>query len=129
MKGNKAWPFLLLLLCFSLPVLAQAQEPHKIGAILSLTGPASFMGEPQRNAIAIVEEEVNRAGGLAGRPLKFIIHDDGSSIDKALAGIKRLVEQENVLAVLGPSLSPAAFAVIPVAQDKKVPLISLAAAV
>lgn len=129
MKGSGAWPFLLFILFVSPPVFGHAQEPSKIGVILSLSGPASFIGQAQRNAINIIEEEVNRKEELQSQRVKFIIHDDGGDKDKALVGIKRLIDQENVLAVIGPSLSPITFALIPVAEDKKVPLISLAAAV
>ncbi|HEX7550047.1 MAG TPA: ABC transporter substrate-binding protein, partial [Candidatus Methylomirabilis sp.] len=47
--------------------IAEAGEPIRIGAIFSVTGPASFLGEPERNTAKMLEEDLNRDGGLLGR--------------------------------------------------------------
>ncbi len=57
----------VLLLALSAP-LAGAADPIRIGAVVSATGPASFLGEPEKNTLAMQAEAINAAGGLLGRP-------------------------------------------------------------
>ncbi|HEX7513789.1 MAG TPA: ABC transporter substrate-binding protein, partial [Candidatus Methylomirabilis sp.] len=53
---------------------AEAAEPIRIGAIFSVTGPASFLGEPERNTAKMLEEDLNRDGGLLGRKVEVIVY-------------------------------------------------------
>ncbi len=76
-------------------------EPYRIGAVLSVTGAQSGLGEPERRAIEMEVERINAAGGINGHPLEVIIEDDGSDVDKATAATTRLIEQEEVLAIIG----------------------------
>ena len=66
--------FLLLLLTEGEPL--RAAEPIKIGAVLSITGRGGFLGTPEKEAITVVVEEVNRQGGIAGRQIELYIEDD-----------------------------------------------------
>ncbi len=72
---------LLFALCcaFALPGGTQAADPYEIDAISSLTGPSTFVGQGAQQGLAAVEQIVNKAGGIAGRPVKFVIHDDQSN--------------------------------------------------
>jgi branched-chain amino acid transport system substrate-binding protein len=106
-----------------------AEEPYKLGAVLSTTGPAAFMGEPQKNSLLMVQQEVNSRGGIAGHPLEIIIYDDASDRDKAINAVNRLIEQDQVVAIIGPTLSSSSLAVIPLVEEGKVALISCGAAV
>ncbi|GAB4345427.1 MAG: ABC transporter substrate-binding protein [Candidatus Abyssubacteria bacterium] len=115
-------------LAFSATVIAAEQEPIKIGAIFSVTGPASWLGEPERNTAKMIEAEVNAAGGINGRPIEVIVEDDATEDAKAVNAIKKLVMKDNVVAVIGPSVSGASLAVKPLAEEYGVPLISCAAA-
>jgi branched-chain amino acid transport system substrate-binding protein len=107
---------------------ALAAEPIRVGAIVSATGPASFLGEPERNTLLARAQAVNDAGGLLGRPLEVVILDDETDVNKAVLAADRLLKMENVVAVIGPTVSGNTLAVAPKFEAAKVPLISCAAA-
>jgi branched-chain amino acid transport system substrate-binding protein len=106
--------------------LGLAQEPIRIGAVLSLTGFASFMGQPEKNTFEMLEKEVNKAGGINGHPIKVIIYDDKSDATESVLVVKRLVDKDKVVAILGPSISPTSLATLPTIEEKKVPAITFA---
>jgi branched-chain amino acid transport system substrate-binding protein len=83
---------------------ATAADPFEINVILSLTGPGSFLGKNEASAVALVEQNVNKGGGIAGRPIKFVVADDQSSpqVDVQLANA---LIAKNVPIILGPSLT------------------------
>jgi branched-chain amino acid transport system substrate-binding protein len=83
---------------------ATAADPFEINVILSLTGPGSFLGKNEASAVALVEQNVNKAGGIEGRPIKFVVADDQSSpqVDVQLANA---LIAKNVPIILGPSLT------------------------
>ncbi|BAU23834.1 ABC transporter substrate-binding protein [Caldimicrobium thiodismutans] len=120
---------LLLILAFLFSVIgfSYSKEPIKIGAILSVTGPASFIGEQEKNTLLLLAEEVNKAGGINGRPLEVIIEDSKSGESQAVLSAKKLIERDKVVAILGPSTTGESMAVIPIISQAKIPLISLAA--
>lgn len=119
--------FLSLFLVFSLLVSLYAKEPIKIGAILSVTGPASFIGEQEKNTLLLLADQINKAGGIHGRPLEVIIEDSKSGESQAVLSAKKLLEKDKVVAILGPSTTGESMAVIPIVSQAKIPLISLAA--
>ncbi len=80
-------------------------EPIKIGAVLSLAGPGAGLGHPERNGILLAEKTINARGGVKGRPIKVIIEDDGSKPDEAKSKAEKLIFQEKVVAMIGPSLT------------------------
>jgi branched-chain amino acid transport system substrate-binding protein len=108
---------------------AAAAEPIKIGAVFAITGPASWLGEPERDTAKMVAEEINVAGGIGGRPIELIIEDDGGDETKSVLAVKKLIDKDNVVAIIGPSTSGTSMAVKGIAEEKKVPLISCAAAI
>jgi branched-chain amino acid transport system substrate-binding protein len=107
---------------------AQAADPIRIGAIFSVTGPASFLGEPERNTVKMLEEDLNKAGGLLGRKLEIIVYDDESDATKAVTAVDRLLKRDRVVAIVGPSTSGSTLAVVSKVEEAKVPLVSCAAA-
>ncbi len=107
---------------------ANAAEPIRIGAIFSVTGPASFLGEPERNTAKMLEEDLNAAGGLLGRKIEVIVYDDESDTTKAVTAVDRLIKRDRVVAVIGPSTSGSTLAIVPKVEEAKIPLISCAAA-
>ncbi len=115
----------LLLLC---PGLVHAGEPIRFGAIFSITGPASFLGEPERNTAKMLEEDLNKTGGLLGRKVEVTVYDDESDATKAVTAVDRLIKRDRVLAVIGPSTSGSTLAIIPKIEEAKIPLLSCAAA-
>jgi branched-chain amino acid transport system substrate-binding protein len=92
-----------LLLVTNVPRV-QAADPFEINVILSLTGPGAFLGKAEQSAIALVEDRANKSGGIAGRPVKFVIADDESSpqVDVQLANA---LMSKHVSAIVGPSLA------------------------
>ena len=99
------------------PAFAQV----KIGVTISTTGPAASLGIPQRNTIALLPTSI------AGQTVEWIVLDDGADSTKAVANARKLIDENNVDALIGSSTTPASLALVDVAAEKKVPLISLAA--
>lgn len=104
------------------------KEPYKVGAIFAITGPAAWLGTPERNTAKMIEEQVNMGGGINGHPLEIIIEDTVGDATKAVTATKKLITKDQVLAIVGPSRSGTTMAVIPIVEEAKVPLISCAAA-
>ncbi len=105
---------------------AGAAEPIKIGSFLSITGPASFLGDPEARTLRLYIEKINAAGGVLGRPLALVIYDDGGDANAARTFATRLVESDRVVAVVGGTTTATTMAAIPVLEDAQVPFISLA---
>jgi len=108
--------------------LAQAAEPIKIGAIFSVTGPASFLGEPEKNTAKMLEEDINKSGGLLGRKVEIIVYDDQTDATEAVKAVDRLIKNDKVAAIIGPSTSGSTLAIVPKVEEAKIPLVSCAAA-
>jgi len=104
------------------------KEPYKVGAIFAITGGASWLGEPERNTVRMIEEQINKAGGINGHPLEIIIEDTAGDETRTVTAAKKLITKDEVLAIVGPSRSGTTMAVIPIAEEAEVPLISCAAA-
>ncbi len=109
------------------PKDSYCKEPYKIGAILSVTGAASFLGEPEKNTIIMLAEQINKAGGINGHPLEVIVEDSKSDETQAVLAAKKLIEKDKVLAIIGPSTTGESMAIIPIVTQAKTPLISVAA--
>ena len=103
-------------------------EPYVVGGIFSITGPASYLGEPERNSMELVAEEVNSKGGVKGHPLKLVIYDDEGDVTKARLSAEKLLQKDKAITIIGPSITPASMTVLEVTQKAKMPLISCAAA-
>lgn len=100
---------------------------YKVGAVFSVTGRASFLGDPEKKTAEMIVEQVNKAGGINGKPLKLIVYDDEGDATKCNLQVKKLLEQDKVTAVIGPSVSGLSLAVVPVFEQAQTPLISCAA--
>jgi len=108
---------------------ALAQEPIRIGAFLSVTGPASFLGDPEQKTLEMLIERINAEGGVLGRKLQLVSYDDGGDAEKARTFAKRLLEQDRVDAIVGGSTTGATMAAVPLVEAAQTPFISLAGAV
>ncbi len=110
---------------------AEAGEVYKIGFLASVTGAAATLGEPERNVALMLQEQLNASGGIVGptgvkHPVEIVIQDTQGSPDVAVTLIRKLIDDEGVVAIVGPTTSGASMAVVPIAQESKVPLISMA---
>ncbi len=113
----------------ALGIATAAQAEIKIGATVSATGPASFLGDPEAKTLEMLVEEINAAGGVNGEPLKLVLYDDGGDPNKARTFATRLVEDDEVVAIIGGTTTGTTMSIIPVAEDSEVPFISLAGAI
>ncbi len=112
-------------ICAIIAILAMTQAGSagtiKIGVIIAETGPAASLGIPQRKTIPLLPAEI------AGEKIEYIVLDDGSDPAKAVANGRKLATDENADAIVGSSISPNSLALVEVASEIKIPLISLAA--
>ena len=109
--------------------LASAAEPIKIGAFLTVTGPASFLGDPELKTLQMVIENLNAKGGLLGRKVQLIHYDTGGNAKEAVNFVKRLIKSDNVDIIVGGTTTGDTMAVIPDVEKEGIPFISLAGAV
>lgn len=103
---------------------AHAQDTIKIGAVYSLTGAGSFLGVPEERGLRMKVDEINKAGGINGKKVEVIVYDTEGNTTKAAQLARRLIDSDNVLAVVGPSSSGESLLVAPIANESKVPLIA-----
>jgi len=100
---------------------------YKVGAVFSATGRTSFLGDPEKKTAEMLAEEINKAGGINGHKLELIVYDTEGDATKCNLAVKKLITQDKVCAVIGPSLSGTSLAVVPLAEKYKTPLVSCAA--
>ena len=117
------------LLAASCNVGAQSPAPIKLGAVLSVTGPAAFLGEPELKTLQLYVERLNAQGGVLGRKLELVHYDDGGEAGKANNLTKRLLESDKVDLIIGGTTTGATMAMAPLVEKASVPFISLAGGV
>jgi branched-chain amino acid transport system substrate-binding protein len=135
MKVRKVWLGLALSLLAALALLrpnltgsaSAAEEPYKIGAVFSVTGGASFLGEPEKKTAEMIRDEVNKSGGINGHPIDLILYDTESDETKCNLAVKKLIKTDHVPVIIGPSTSGESMAVVKVAEEAHIPLLSCAA--
>ena len=101
-----------------------AAEPIKIGAVLSLTGPAAPHGENEKMGIDLAVTEINNTGGILGRPLKIIYEDDQTSPVQTVTSTTKLITIDKVEAIIGGTWDFLINAAAPVIREKKKILIT-----
>ncbi|MGL4285184.1 MAG: ABC transporter substrate-binding protein [Phreatobacter sp.] len=106
-----------------------AEAQIKIGAVLSATGPASFLGDPSKRTLEMYVERINAAGGVNGQRLQLITYDDGGDANQARTFATRLVEDDKVVAMVGGSTTGTTMAMIPIFEEARIPFISLGGAI
>lgn len=108
---------------------AIAAEPLRIGALFSVTGPASFLGEPEKNTLEMLVKQANARGGVGGRKLELVVYDTQGDVTKSVQLANKLIKNDRVSVIVGPSTTGESMAVIPLAEKGKIPLISCAAGI
>ena len=108
---------------------ALAAEPIRIGSVLSVTGPAAFLGDPELKTLQLYVEDINKKGGVLGRPLELVHYDDGSDAAKANSFGKRLIEDDKVDILIGGTTTGSTMSIVPLVEKAGIPFISLAGAV
>jgi branched-chain amino acid transport system substrate-binding protein len=108
---------------------AFAADPIKIGSVLSVTGPAAFLGDPELKTLQLYIEKINKEGGVLGRQLQLVHYDDGTDASKANGFAKRLIDDDKVDIIVGGTVTGSTMSMIPLVEKAEVPFISLAGAV
>jgi branched-chain amino acid transport system substrate-binding protein len=108
---------------------AQPSGPIKIGSVLSVTGPAAFLGDPELKTLQLYVERINAEGGVLSRKLELIQYDDGGDANKANNLTKRLLESDKVDLIIGGTTTGSTMAMAPLVDRAGVPFISLAGGV
>lgn len=98
-----------------------ATKEVKLGAVLSLTGDSQIYGTPQKQAIELAVSEINSGNLVPGVKLVLTIEDDAGTKDKGVTAFDKLIKTDNVMAIIGPTLSNTALATFPIAQQAGVP--------
>lgn len=109
--------------------LATAADTIKIGTFLSVTGPASFLGDPELKTLQMYIQAINSSGGIDGKKVELVHYDTGGKAKEAVKFAKRLIQKDHVDVIVGGSTSGSSIAVMPLAEKNQVPFISLAGAV
>jgi ABC-type branched-chain amino acid transport systems, periplasmic component len=110
------------------PATATVAAPKpdiKIGLATAKSGAANFYNPQQSNGALLAVDQINAAGGIAGAKLQLIVEDDGSVRDQGITAFRKFIEQDKVVAILGPTLSAVAAGAHPVAQAGGVPVIAI----
>ncbi len=110
------------------PTRVTPKETIKVGAVLSITGPASFLGDPESKTLEMFADKINQSGGVLGHKIELIIKDTGGKPENAVSMTKQLIDENKVLAILGPSTSGETMAIKTICQEGKTILLSCAAA-
>ncbi|SNS50624.1 ABC transporter substrate-binding protein [Tropicimonas sediminicola] len=111
-----------LTLGYALPAAAQ-DDPIKIGLVAALSGQSAKSGEAITRGITLALDKINSEGGVLGRPLELVSRDDESNPGKGLIAARELVQREGVAAMIGGLDTPVSLAIVPFANDAKVPFI------
>jgi branched-chain amino acid transport system substrate-binding protein len=115
--------------CLLTATASFASGTIKIGGLFSVTGPASFLGEPEKKTLEMLVKEANSKGGINGMKLEAVIYDTAGDATKAVQLATKLIKDDKVSVIIGPSTTGESMAVIPVAEKEKIPLISCAAGI
>lgn len=108
---------------------AIAADPIKIGSVLSVTGPAAFLGDPELKTLQLYVDDLNKKGGVLGRQIQLVHYDDGSDANKANGFAKRLLEDDKVDVLVGGTTTGSTMSMVPLAEKSGTPFVSLAGAV
>jgi branched-chain amino acid transport system substrate-binding protein len=99
-----------------IPRVGAAADPYNIYVIAAMTGPSAFLGTTEAAALKVIEDQTNKAGGVRGRPIHFIVQDDQSIATNAVQLLNQTMAQK-VPVILGSSLVSACSAMAPVAAN------------
>ena len=98
--------------------IGAATAQVRIGLMVSATGPTSAIGIPQKNTGDILPRTI------AGARIEYISLEDGGDTTRAVQNVKKLVQENNIDALIGPSTTPNAFAILDVIADAKIPMMA-----
>ncbi len=126
MRSASRWP------CIAAVVLSAAcgaektpqSQGVKVGFYGALTGPTATFAISGRNGVLLAADEINRAGGVLGRPIEILSEDDRGEAAEAASAVSKLITRDHVVALIGEQASSRSLAAAPIAQSYGVPMIS-----
>lgn len=118
----------LLLLLVS-TTTTMAASPIRIGGLFSVSGPASFLGDPEKNTLEMLVRDINSKGGVNGSRIELVVYDTQGDVTKAVQLATKLIKNDKVAAIIGPSTTGETLAVVSLAEKEQIPLISCAAGI
>ena len=101
----------------------KAADPVKIGLVTALSGQSARAGEALTRGLTVAIDEINARGGIGGRPVELVRRDDEANPAKGVIAARELVQREKVAVLIGGLDTPVALAIVPFANDQKVPFI------
>jgi ABC-type branched-subunit amino acid transport system substrate-binding protein len=105
--------------------IASAQTPIKLGAMIPLTGGGATVGESAQIAVELAVKNINAAGGIAGRRVQLVMADYQTEPTVGVSEIKRLVFQEKIDLLVGPTYSQVTLATLPIVNEAKIPSVNV----
>ena len=107
---------------------AAMADTIKIGSFLAVTGPASFLGDPEKKTLELYVDKINEQGGVNGKQIELTLYDTGLSAKEAVTFVKRLISQDQVDLIVGGTTTGETMAVLKEIEKAGIPFISLAGA-
>lgn len=117
-----------ILLVGAATINVRGADTIKIGAIFAVTGPASFLGAPEARTAEMLVDQINAGGGVLGKQIELIVKDSGANPAKAISFAKQLIEEEQVLAIIGPTTSGETMQIKGICETNRMILVSCSAA-
>jgi len=128
MKKYSIITVLVVLAILTFTLCSLAAEPIRIGSPVILSGVGAYVGGAEKDTLEMMAADLNKSGGINGRPIEFIFYDEEGKPDVAVSLVKRLIQKDKVTAIIGISTSWTAPPIIPIVQKEEIPAIILAAA-
>jgi len=101
----------------------------RIGSTVSASGMAAFLGDPEAQTLKMLVEDLNAQGGINGEKIELIAYDDAGDANKARTFATRLIEDDEVVAIIGGTTTGTTMSIMPVVEEAKIPFVSLAGAI
>ncbi len=114
---------LMALIGFAFCICAHAEEPIKIGAFYSLSGPAAAIGTPTKLVTQMAVDKINKEGGINGRPIELVLGDTESEPTKAVMVVKKFINVDKVDAIIGPDRTDLGMAVKKMIEEAGIPTV------
>lgn len=102
-----------------------SKKPIKIGAVFILSGNNAGYGQAQKPGVELAVEAINKAGGIDGQPIEVIFEDSQGNPDEAVKAVRKLIDKDQVVAVIGPTLSTEMQKAGPIANEAGVPILGV----
>jgi branched-chain amino acid transport system substrate-binding protein len=122
----QVWKSVLIILVGAslLPVGAFADDTIKIGVIQPLTGSVAYNGTTDVNGAKLAGDEINAKGGVLGKKIELVVEDGQCKPADTVNAAEKLIQRDKVVAIMGAFCSSATLAIMPVAQNYKIPLLT-----